>query len=165
MDKLVPVVYAELRKMARRYLNRERADHTLQPTALVNEAYLRMAHQAGNAFQNREHFLAIAAHTMRQVLVDHGRAHGSQKRGGGVEKFSSDLLEMVQKQDYGQILMVDEALSKLQEHDPRQAAIVELRFFAGLTEDEVSEIMGVSAATVKRDWKVARAWLHREMTR
>jgi RNA polymerase sigma-70 factor (ECF subfamily) len=151
--------------MARRYLNYERADHTLQPTALVNEVYLRMANRPANNFQNREHFLAIAAHTMRQILVDHGRAHGSQKRGGGMQKLSADLIEIVQKQDYGQIVMVDEALSKLQERDPQQAKIVELRFFGGLTEEEIAEIMGISVTTVKRDWKVARAWLHREMTR
>lgn len=164
VDRLVPLVYAELRKMARRYLSRERADHTLQPTALVNEAYLRLAHKPERNFQNRDHFLAIAAHTMRQILVDHSRAHGSQKRGGGVENLSSDLTDIIQRQDYGQIVLIDQALSRLQEHDPRQAAIVELRFFGGLTEDEISQVMGISVRTVKRDWKFARAWLHREMT-
>ncbi len=165
LDKLVPLAYAELRKMAQRYLGFERPDHTLQATALVNEAYLRMANQTGNDFQNRSHFLAVAAHAMRQVLVDHGRAYRSQKRGGGAQKLPSSLIEIVEKRDYAQIAIVDEALSRLQERDPRQAAIVELKFFGGLTEEEVSEIMGISLITVKRDWKMAKAWLHREMTR
>ncbi len=159
------MVYAELRKIARRYLSRERAGHTLQPTALVNETYLRLANEHGNQFQNRAHFLAIAAKTMRRILVDHSRAHGSQKRGGGMQKLSSDLMEIVQQQDYGQIVMVDEALSRLQDLDAKQAAIVELKFFGGLTEEEISEMMGISVSTVKRDWKAARAWLHREITK
>jgi RNA polymerase sigma-70 factor (ECF subfamily) len=172
-DKLVSLVYPELRKIARRYLGNERPDHTLEATALVHEAYLRLVEETGRNWQSRTHFFAIAAHTMRQILVDHARAHQAKKRGGKERKLSLDsLAEMplefiavMREQDYPRLLMLDEALSKLQKQDPQQVKVVELRFFAGLTEEEVAEVVGISVQIVKREWKAARTWLYREMTK
>lgn len=163
-DELMPLVYSELRKMARRYLSRERRDHTLQPTALVHEAYLKLVDQPGAGWQNRAHFFAAAAQAMRRILIDHARIHVAKKRGGGVvQKLSLDAVDVLQKEQYPQLIVLDEVLCKLQDYDPRQGRIVELRFFGGLTEEEISEVLGISVRTVKRDWRVARAWLYREM--
>lgn len=165
VDQLIPLVYSELRRMARRYLSRERLDHTLQPTALVHEAYLKLVDQRGQVWQNRAHFLAIAAELMRQILIDHAKSYCAEKRGGGAGKLSLDVLDAIDKKQYPQLIILDEALSKLKICDPRQGRIVELRFFGGLTEEEISEVVGFSVRTVKRDWRVARAWLYREMTK
>jgi len=165
VDQLMPLVYSELRRMARRYLRRERRDHTLQPTALVHEAYMKLVDQHGPNWQNRAHFFAVAARIMRQILIDHARTKRAYKRGGLAIKLSLDVAEAIAKQQYPQLIALDEALSKLQSCDPRQGRIVELRFFVGLSEEEISEVTGISVRTVKRDWRVARAWLYREMTK
>jgi RNA polymerase sigma factor (TIGR02999 family) len=164
LDALMPLVYAELRGLAHYYLQRERSDHTLQSTALVHEAYMRLAGQSPPQWQNRAHFFGIAAHVMRQILVEYARAHGAAKRGGtGVCKLTLDhALEIQQKTDVD-VVALDAALDRLSELDPQQSRIVELRFFAGLTIEDTSEVMGISPATVKRDWTSARAWLHREI--
>lgn len=166
LDALMPLVYTELRRLAHYYLQRERSDHTLQSTALVHEAYMRLAGQNPPQWQNRAHFFGIAAHVMRQILVEYARAHGAAKRGGAsVCKLTLDeALEVQQKIDVD-VIALDGALDRLSQMDPQQARIVELRFFAGLTIEDTSEVMGVSPATVKRDWTSARAWLHREIAR
>lgn len=162
----MPLVYAELRRLANYYLQRERSDHTLQSTALVHEAYLRLAGNSPPQWQNRAHFFGIAAHIMRQILVEYARAHGAAKRGGAsaCKVTLDDALEIQEKTDVD-VIALDGALDRLSELDPQQSRIVELRFFAGLTIEDTSEVMGISAATVKRDWTSARAWLHREIAR
>lgn len=165
VDELMPLVYSELRKMARRYLRRERRDHTLQPTALVHEAYLKLVDQKGADWQSRAHFFAVAARIMRRILIDYARGHDADKRGGRMAKLSLDVVDAVQKQQYPQLIVLDEVLSRLEACDPRQGRIVELRFFGGLTEEAIAEVIGISVRTVKRDWKVARAWLFREMSK
>jgi RNA polymerase sigma factor (TIGR02999 family) len=166
LEDLMPLVYGELRRLAHHYLQRERSDHTLQSTALVHEAYLRLAGRNAPQWQNRAHFFGIAAHVMRQILVEYARAHGAAKRGGaGVCRVTLDAaLEIQQKTDVD-VIALDGALDRLSELDPQQSRIVELRFFAGLTIEDTSEVMGISPATVKRDWTSARAWLHREIAR
>lgn len=165
VDQLMPIVYSELRRIARRYLRNERRDHTLQPTALVHEAYLKLVDQRGTDWQNRAHFFAVAAHVMRHILIDYARKRDADKRGGGAGRLSLDVCDAIDRRQYPQLIVLDEALSKLQDCDPRQCRIVELRFFGGLTEEEISEVIGISVRTVKRDWRVARAWLYREMTK
>ena len=162
----MPLVYGELRRLAHHYLQRERSDHTLQSTALVHEAYLRLAGQNPPQWQNRAHFFGIAAHVMRQILVEYARAHTAAKRGGASAcKLTLDeALELPQKVDVD-VIALDGALDRLTELDPQQSRIVELRFFAGLTIEDTSEVMGISPATVKRDWTSARAWLYREIDR
>jgi len=164
-SKLIPLVYAQLRRLAASYLRRERPDHTLQPTALVHDALLRLLGTQSIDWQDRAHFFAITANSMRRILIDHARAHRAQKRSGICEKLTLDCAAAIQEGQSPQLIMLDRALSKLQEWDARQGRIVELRFFGGLTDEEVSEVMGISVRTVKRDWKMARVWLHREMTR
>ena len=163
LDKLVPYVYDELRRLARHYMRRERAGHTLQTSALINEAYLRLVDQSV-AWQNRAHFFGIAARLMRQILVDHARAHQYAKRGGGAQKVSLDEAANLAQGRAAEIVALDEALESLTAIDPQQGRIVELRFFGGLTIEETSEVLGISHATVERDWSVARAWLRRQMT-
>lgn len=160
----MPLVYGELRRLAHYYLQRERSDHTLQSTALVHEAYLRLAGQNPPQWQNRAHFFGIAAHVMRQILVEYARAHSAAKRGGPSVCMLTldDALEIQQKTNVD-VIALDGALDRLSELDPQQSRIVELRFFAGLTIEDTSEVMGISPATVKRDWTSARAWLHREI--
>ena len=162
----MPLVYDELRRLANHYLQRERSDHTLQSTALVHEAYLRLAGPNTPQWQNRAHFFGIAARIMRQILVEYARAHSAAKRGGvGACKITLDeSLELAQKTDID-VVALDGALERLSELDPQQSRIVELRFFTGLTIEDTSEVMGLSPATVKRDWTSARAWLHREIAR
>ena len=166
LESLMPLVYDELRRLAHHYLQRERSDHTLQSTALVHEAYMRLAGQNAPQWQNRAHFFGIAARVMRQILVEYARAHSAAKRGGvGACKITLDeSLELAQRTDID-VVALDGALDRLSELDPQQSRIVELRFFTGLTIEDTSEVMGLSPATVKRDWTSARAWLHREIAR
>ena len=163
-DELVPVVYRELRRRAGAYLRRERSDHTLQPTALVHEAYLRLTAQDRVAWQNRAHFFAIAAQMMRRVLVDHAREHQAAKRPGAHLKVLLDDGIGAAQPPSCELMMVDEALVDLARIDPRQAQIVELRYFGGLSEQEVAAVLSVSRATVTREWQTARAWLYRRLT-
>ena len=160
----MPLVYTELRRLAHHYLQRERSDHTLQSTALVHEAYMRLAGQNPPPWQNRAHFFGIAAHVMRLILVEYARAHSAAKRGGpSVCKLTLDEVIEIQKKNDVDVIVLDGALDRLSELDPQQSRIVELRFFAGLTIEDTAEVMGISPATVKRDWTSARAWLHREI--
>jgi RNA polymerase sigma factor (TIGR02999 family) len=163
LDEVVLLVYQELRRLAARYLRAERANHTLQPTALVNEAYLCLARQDGVRWQNRAHFLAIAANTMRRVLVDHARERGALKRGGDRRRVTLHSSIALAEGDV-HVLSLDEALRKLEGFDPAGARAVELRYFGGLTVEETAEAMGVSPATVKRAWTAAKAWLYRELS-
>jgi len=165
LDTLMPLVYAELRRLAQHYLRQERSDHTLQSTALVHEAYLRLAGQNPPLWQNRAHFFGIAAHVMRQILVEYARAHNTEKRGGGACKLTLDAALDIQQKTDVDVIALDDALDRLCELDPQQSRIVELRFFAGLTIEDTAEVIGISPATVKRDWTSARAWLHREIAR
>jgi RNA polymerase sigma factor (TIGR02999 family) len=163
--KLVQLIYPELRRIAQRQMRRERQDHTLQATALVHEAYLRLTLQPYPAWEGRTQFLAIAARLMRQILIDHARAHLRQKRGGGeVTRFLDERFEGIDLRPF-EWLALDECLSRLTKIDSRQSQIVELRFFGGMSVEEVAQQLGVSPKTVKRDWQVARAWLYREMRR
>lgn len=161
-ERLLPLVYGELHRLAAGYMRRERKDHTLQPTALIHEAYLRLAHDDVN-WQNREHFIAVAAGVMRHVLVDYARAHRSQGRGG--ERRRVDLEEdvAVTQQRSDEVLALDTVLEKLALEHPRQARIVELKYFGGLGVEEIAGAMGVAERTVKRDWALARVWLYREL--
>ena len=163
LDEVVLLVYEELRRLAAHYLRAERVNHTLQPTALVNEAYLCLAKQDDVRWQNRAHFLAIAANTMRRVLVDHARERGALKRGGDRRRVTLRSSIALDDQDVD-ILSLDEALKKLASFDPAGARVVELRFFGGLTVEEAAEAMGTSPATVKRIWTAAKAWLYRELS-
>lgn len=164
-EELLPLVYAELRKVAARYIHRERENHTLQGTALVHEAYLRLVDQSRVQWQNRAHFYAVAAQMIRRILVDHARSHLTAKRGGGAFKLSLDeALGEPQGRDLD-LVALDDALSGLAQFDEQQSRVVELRFFAGLSIEETAEALGISPATVKRDWAAAKAWLFREIRR
>lgn len=165
VDQLVPLVYGELRRIAARYLRRERQAQTLQATALVNEAYLRLLKDQDLSFQNRAHFLGIAARSMRQILVEHARSRDAVKRGGERRRITLDERVAAEGPADVDLLAVDEALERLAALDATQAKLVELRFFGGLTNEEAAEALGVSPATTKRVWAVARAWLFRELTR
>jgi RNA polymerase sigma-70 factor, ECF subfamily len=160
---LFPVVYAELRRLAHHYLSRERTGHTLQPTALVHEVYLRLIPQAEATWEDRSKFIGIAAHVMRQILVEYARGRNRQKRGGELGRIPLDDAVAAIPADFARWEDLDRALNRLTELDARQAQVVELRYFGGLTVDETAEVLGVSAKTVKRDWSVARAWLRREL--
>lgn len=162
-EELIPLVYAELRRLANSYLRRERSDHTLQPTALVHEAYLRLIAQRDIQWKDKGHFFAITAQLMRRILVDHARGHLAEKRGSGVTKVPLDDALVMTRERPGKLLVLDESLSRLARVDPRQAQIVELRVFAGLSVEETAEFLGISLATVKRDWRMAKAWLSREI--
>ena len=164
-SRLVPLVYTELRRLARRYMRQERPDHTLQATALVHEAYLRLAGEKEISWQNRAHFYGVAANIMRRILVDHARAKQAKKRGGSDQEVSFDEAVLAQPEAPKDFLAIDEALERLAERDPRQSRIVELRFFGGLSEEETAEVLGISVRTVKRDWQVARAWLYKEISK
>jgi RNA polymerase sigma factor (TIGR02999 family) len=163
LDELTPLVYSELRHVAAAYLRRERPDHTLQATALVNEAYLRLVGQPHGRFHGRKHFYGIAARLMRQVLVEHARRHGAEKRGRGWAAVTLGHAEEVAGSPEVDILAVHEALERLARFDPQQARIVELRFFGGLSIQESAEALGVGHATVEREWNLARAWLRNEL--
>lgn len=164
LDKLLPLVNAELRQLAKRYMRRESPGHTLQTSALVNEAYLRLVDQKHVQWQNRAHFLGIAAQLMRRILIDHARSHQYAKRGGGALRVSLDETAAVAEARAAELLAVDEALEKLTTLDARKGRLVELRFFGGLTEEETAEVLGVSVPTVQREWRAAKAWLHRMLT-
>lgn len=164
LEELVPLVYDELRRVAHRYLRHERPDHTLQSTALVHEAYLRLQKQGAKEFENRAHFFAISAQLMRQILVEHARRRLAAKRAGGHRLALDDSVSLVKSKSVDLVLL-DDALTGLARLDPRQSRIVELRFFSGLSIDETSSVLGISPATVKRDWTTARVWLLHEMTR
>ena len=165
LDKLIPVVYHELRRQAARHLRRERREHTLQTTALIHEAYLRLVDQKNVRWQNRAHFFGIAAKLMRQILVDHARKHHAAKRGGMDIKLSLEEAMLTSEEQDMNLVALDEALDRLAEIDPQQSQIVELKFFSGLSVEETAHVLDVSARTVKRDWNVAKAWLRRELSR
>ena len=165
LEKLTPLVYEELRRLAHRYMARERPDHTLQTTALVNEAYLRLIDQKNVQWQNRAHFFAISAQMMRRILVDFARSRQYQKRGGQLHQVSLDkVLEVAQGQG-ADLVALDDALSALAAIDPRKSQVVELRFFGGLSVEETAEVLKVSPETVTRDWRMAKVWLLRELSR
>jgi RNA polymerase sigma factor (TIGR02999 family) len=164
-DRLAPIVYEELRRLARGYLRRERPGHTLQPTALVHEAFLRLIDQSQVNWQNRAHFFGIAARLMRQILINHAEARRAAKRGGEAERISLNDVDQFTVEQGLDLAALNEALEKLEQIDPPQSRIVELRYFSGLTIEEIAEVMGISPATVKREWSTARAWLRRELSR
>lgn len=164
LDALLPLVYNELRHVAHRYLRRERPGHTLQSAALVHEAYLRLKQQASHRFENRAHFLAISAQLMRQILVEYARRRNAAKRGDGHTVTLNDSFGLISARGVD-LVALDDALNTLARLDPRQSRIVELRFFGGLSTEEISEVLGVSPATVKRDWSTAKVWLHHEIIR
>jgi RNA polymerase sigma factor (TIGR02999 family) len=160
----MPLVYVELRRQASGYLRRERSNHTLQPTALINEAYLKLIDQRDVKWQNRAHFFAIAAQAMRRILVDYARERKREKRGGAAENLPlDDALTVISKEKSVDLVALDEALNKLAKFDERQAKVVELRYFSGLSIDETAEVLTVSNVTIRRDWNMAKAWLHQEI--
>ena len=162
--QLIPLVYEELRRLARHFMRLERPGHTLQTTALIHEAYLRLVEQRETTWQNRAHFFAVAAQSMRRILVDHARASQTAKRGGNAEIVSLDEEPIAFSQEKsGELIALDEALTRLADLSPRQSQIIELRFFGGLSVEETAEALQIAPRTVKRDWRVARAWLHREV--
>ena len=163
LEKLLPMVSEELHRLAHYYMTRERAGHTLQTTALVNEAYMRLADQKHTRWQNRAHFFAIAAQLMRRILVDHARSLHASKRGGGAERVPLEGVAVLSPEPSVDLLALDEALKRLHELDSRKSQIVEMRYFGGLTVDETAEVLRVSSVTVMRDWSLAKAWLHREI--
>lgn len=163
LNKLMPIVYAELHRLAHHYMSRERPGHTIQTTALVNEAYLKLVDQRKTRWQNRSQFFAISAQLMRRILVDHARSHAYEKRGGGLRRVSLADVGDSSPINARDIVSIDEALSRLTEIDPRQGQIVELRFFAGLTIQETAEVMSLSPATIKTEWRTARAWLYQQL--
>ncbi len=163
LDRLAPLVHAELRGIARRQMSRERPGHTLQATALVNEAYLRLAGQDGFEYKDRAHFYAVCAQVMRHVLIDHARSHARDKRGGGAVQVSLGEAEAMDAGRAADLVALDEALKELEEVDPQKGRIVELRYFAGLGIEETAEVLGISPTTVRREWRRAKAWLYRSM--
>ncbi len=165
LDALMPLVYNELRRLAQHYLRQERADHTLQSTALVHEAYVRLTGQNAPQWQNRAHFFGIAARVMRQILVEYARSHNATKRGGEVCKLALDAVLGMPSEVDVDLIALDDALKHLAQLDPRQSRIVELRFFAGLTIEDAAEALDLSPATVVREWTIARAWLYREVAK
>ena len=162
-EALIPRIYPELRKRAALCLRKERPDHTLQPTALVNEVYVRLLGPNKIDWQSRTHFYAVASRVMRRILVDHARERGAQKRGGGIRPLDLDNVVLLTEHQSDLVLAVHTALDRLSKLDARQAQVVEMKFFGGLTEDEMALVLGVSTRTVKRDWVMARAWLHAEL--
>ena len=163
LNKLIPLVYDELHKLASRYLRRERRDHTLQTTALVHEAYFKLVNQRDANFENRLHFFAVAAQIMRRILVDYARRHHASKRGGDLYKLSLDEALVTSEEKGADLLALDEALDRLAAIDPRQSRVVELRIFAGLTLEETAQALNISPSTVRREWSMAKAWLHKEI--
>jgi len=163
--ELTPLVYEELRRLAHHFMEGQRPNHTLQTTALVNEAYLRLADQTNPRWQNRAHFFAVAARAMRQILVSYARTQQAQKRGGGAFKVDLDEAALVSPEESREIVELHEALEQLSALDSRKARIVELKFFGGLNYDEIAEVLKISRVTVRRDWEFARAWLHTELHR
>lgn len=164
LDRLIPIVYEELRRQATRYLRRERPGHTLQTTALIHEAYIRLIDQKSVRWQNRAHFFAISAQLMRRILVDHARSRQAAKRGGSDIKLPLEEAMIVSQGREVNLVALDEALERLAVIDPQQSRVVELRFFSGLSVEETAEVLGVSPRTITRDWNVAKAWLRREIS-
>jgi RNA polymerase sigma factor (TIGR02999 family) len=162
-SKLIPVVYDELRRLAASYMRRERPDHTLQATALVHEAFLKLVEQRAVNWQSRAHFFGVAAQLMRRILIDHARGHLRQKRGGEHKKVSLDEAFIFSEQQSAELLAVDESLTRLSKLDARQGRVVDLRFFGGLSVEEAAEVLGISPKTVKRDWSIAKAWLYADL--
>jgi RNA polymerase sigma-70 factor (ECF subfamily) len=165
LAELIPQIYEELRRLASSYLRSERVDHTLQTTALVHEAYLRLVDQRQVEWSNRNHFFGVAAQMMRRILVDHARKHTSQKRGGSFARISLEQAAVFSRERPRELIAVDELLTRLASLDPQGSRIVELRFFAGLSLEETAEVTGLSTAKVRREWGAVKAWLTREMTR
>lgn len=163
LEKLMPLVYEELRRLARHYMAGQRPDHTLQTTALVNEAYLRLADQKRRNFKNRSHFFAVAAKAMRQILVNYAKAAQRQKRGAGASKVELDEAALVSPEQTTAILDLNDALERLATLDSRKAQVVELRYFGGLKQDEIAEVLKISTVTVRRDWVFSKAWLYSEL--
>jgi RNA polymerase sigma factor (TIGR02999 family) len=164
LDELLPLVYQELRRLADHYLRRERPDHTLQATALVHEAYLRLVDATNIQWQNRAHFFSVGAQVMRHILVDHARGAQTAKRGGGQHKLSLDeAISFFEERDVN-LVALDEALNELAQLDAQQSRVVELRFFGGLTTDEIAEVLKISEGAVRYDWRMAKAWLHRALS-
>ncbi|HVF23082.1 MAG TPA: sigma-70 family RNA polymerase sigma factor [Pyrinomonadaceae bacterium] len=164
LDELYPLVYDELHRLARRYMSRERAGHTLQTTALINEAYVRLVDQKNVVWANRAHFFAISAQIMRRILIDHARRHAYAKRGGGARPVTLDEAANITPGIGSDLLRLDEALKSLAEMDPRRSQVVELRYFGGLNNEEIAGVLHVSENTVTRDWNMARAWLYQQLT-
>ena len=164
-NELLPLVYDQLRREAQRHMAGERSDHTLQATALVHAAYLRLVGDRRIPWQNRAHFYAAAAEAMRRILLDHAKGRGREKRGGGRKRVPLSVADVAESWDFEETLSLDEALRRLKDRDPNIGRVVELRFFAGLSIDDTAEALGVSKATVKRRWEFGRTWLYRELTR
>jgi RNA polymerase sigma factor (TIGR02999 family) len=164
VDELLPLVYRELKRLAGAQLRNERPGHTLQPTALVHEAYIKLVDQRDVSWQNRAHFMGVAAQVMRRILMDYARTRNREKRGSGVRPVALDEALVVSEDRSSELVEIDEALTRLEQMDPRQAKVVELRFFGGLSVEETAEVMGISTPTVKREWAMAKAWLRRELT-
>lgn len=162
-ERLLPYVYDELKRQARYYMSRERRDHTLQPTALVHEAFIRLSNQGGIDWQNRSHFFGVASRLMRQILVDHARTHAAAKRGNNPIRFSVDDIDIPIEERAGSIIALSDALDRLAQIDAQQASVVEMRFFGGLTNSEIATALDVSERTVVREWKSAKLWLYREL--
>jgi RNA polymerase sigma factor (TIGR02999 family) len=163
LDDLYPLVYDELHRLARRYMSRERKGHTLQTTALINEAYVRLVDQKNVHWANRSHFFAISAQIMRRILIDHARRHAYAKRGGGKQQVSLEEVAAVTPEHSEELLRLDEALKSLAEMDPRRSQVVELRYFGGLNNQEIAGVLHISENTVTRDWNIARAWLYQQL--
>src|SRR5688572_4301168 len=163
-EDLVTLIYPELRRLARRHMRQEDPAHTLQTSALINEAYLRLVNQRDVAWQDRAHFFAVAAQVMRRILIDHARRHQASKRGAGAQTVALDDMEVVSRERAAEFVALDEALVKLTGIDERKSRIVELRFFGGLTVEEVADVLKLSPITIKREWRSARAWLQRELS-
>ena len=164
LDELYPLVYNELHRLARRYMSRERKGHTLQTTALINEAYVRLVDQKNVQWANRSHFFAISAQIMRRILIDHARRHAYAKRGGGAQQVSLEEAANVGPDQGRELMLLDEALKSLAEMDPRRSQVVELRYFGGLNNEEIAGVLHVSENTVTRDWNMARAWLYQQLS-
>jgi RNA polymerase sigma-70 factor, ECF subfamily len=163
LDELYPLVYEELHRLARRYMSRERKGHTLQTTALINEAYVRLVDQKNVRWANRSHFFAISAQIMRRILIDHARRHAYAKRGGGAKQVSLEEAAIVAPDQASELVRLDEALKTLAKMDERRCHVVELRYFGGLSNEEIAGVLNVSENTVTRDWNLARAWLHQQL--
>jgi RNA polymerase sigma factor (TIGR02999 family) len=164
LDRLMPVVYTELRQLAHQYMRRERPGHTMQTTALIHEAYLRLVDQNQVRWQHQAHFFGIAARLMRQILIEHARSHTRAKRGGGVGTISLDEAAIVSQARATELLALDDALERLATIDPRKSQVVELRFFGGLSVEEAAQVLNIAPNTVLRDWRMAKAWLRREIS-
>jgi len=161
LDQLMPLVYEELRRLARGFMGKERNNHTLQTSALINEAYLKLVDQDETNWQNRAHFFAVSAQIMRHILIDHARSYGYEKRGAGAQRLGLDDVKVFSEGRAGELVALDDALTKLAAIDPRKSRLVELRFFGGLNIEETAEVMNLSPTTVQREWRAAKAWLQR----